>query len=114
MNSYTFTAESRRWWWPSAAAGVAASSAIAVIAMVPVTTYAASTEPRNPGSAASAPAADVAEDTTYRACFMTRPSWTPGLDGHQPRCVLRAGDTDRTEAKVEGAARGARRLEVWV
>ena len=80
MNSYTLSAESRRWWWPSAAAGVAASSAIAVIALVPVSTYAASSEPRNEGSAVSAPVADDADQTRYRPCFMIRPNWNPALE----------------------------------
>lgn len=112
MNSYTLSAESRRWWWPSAAAGVAASSAIAVIALVPVTTYAASSEPRNEGSAVSAP---VADETVYRPCFMIRPNWNPALDGPQPRCVLRGRHADSDQLKgTAGATRGFRELEVGV
>ena len=113
MNSYTLSAESRRWWMPSAAAGVAAASAIAVIAMVPVTTYAASSEPRNQGSAVSAP--NDADQTRYRACFMIRPNWNPAVDGPQPRCVIRGSDAEDSQPQgTAGAARGLRQLEVGV
>ena len=112
MNSYTLSAESRRWWMPSAAAGVAAASAIAVITMVPISTYAASSEPRDRGPAASAPAAS--DHTKYRSCFMIRPNWNPALEGPQPRCVVRAGDDDRIQPQAEATGRGPRRLETGV
>jgi hypothetical protein len=114
MNRYALSAESRRWWLPSAAAGLAASSAIAVIALVPVSTYAASSEPRDRGSAVSAQIADDADGTRYRACFMIHPNW-PTLDGPQPRCILRGRGADTIQVQdTAGATRGFRRLEAGV
>jgi hypothetical protein len=115
MNSYTLTAESRRWWWPSAAAGVAASSAIAVIAFIPVTTHAASSEPRDHGSAVSVPVVDGADGTTYRACFMMRANWISALDGPQPRCAIRGHDALNGQARSTATdTRGPRRLGLGV
>jgi hypothetical protein len=115
MNGYSLTAESHRWWWPSAAAGVAASSAIAVIALVPVTTHAASSEPREQGPAVSAPAADGVDDPKYRPCFMLRPNWNHALDGPPPRCVMSRRDAVNGQAKGTAAeTRGPRRLAVGV
>ena len=114
MNSYTLTAESRCWWLPSAAAGVAASAAIAAIALVPVSTYAASSEPRDQGSAASAKIADDPGQTGYRACFMIHPNW-PTLDGPQPRCILRGHGANTIQLQdTAGATRGRRQLEAGV
>jgi hypothetical protein len=115
MNSYTLNAESRRWWWPSAAAGVAASSAVAVIAFIPVTTHAATSEPRDQGSAVSTPVEDAADGTTYRTCFMIRPNWNPGLDGPQPRCAISGHDAPNGQASSTAAeTRGPRRLGLGV
>jgi hypothetical protein len=114
MNSYTLTAESRRWWWSSAAAAVAASSVIAVIALVPVTTYAASSEPRDTGAAVSAPIKDAADDTKYRACFMIRPNWNPALDGPPPRCVVSRRDAVDQARSTASETRGPRRLAAGV
>lgn len=117
MNSYTLSAESRRWWWPSAAAGVAASSAIAMIAFIPITTHAASSEPRDQGpavSAVSAPIKDAADDTRYRACFMIRPNWNPALDGPPPRCVVSRRDAVDQARSTASETRGPRRLAAGV
>jgi hypothetical protein len=114
MNSYTLTAESRRWWWPSAAAGVAASSAIAVIAFVPVTTYAASSEPRDRAGAVSAPIANGSDDIEFRSCFMMRPNWNLVLDGPPPRCVISGRGVFDVQATSTAEARGPRRLAVGV
>ena len=115
MNSYTLTAESHRWWWPSAAAGVAASSAIAMIALVPVTTYAASSEPRDRGAAVSAPVANGADDIKFRSCFMMRPNWNLVLDGPPPRCVMSGHDAlDGQARSTASETRGPRRLGLGV
>ena len=86
MNSYTLSAESRRWWMPSAAAGFAAASAIAVIGLAPASGYAAS-EPRDRGPAVVVPAPDSIQ---YRPCHLIRPKADLAPEGPAVRCVLRA------------------------
>ena len=116
MNRYALSAESKGWWLPSAAAGLATAGAIAAILLVPVTTtYAASSEPRNEGSAVSAPLADDTAGTKRHPCFMLRANWNPGLDGKQPWCVTRVHGADSTRPQVKAAAhRGLRQLDVGV
>ena len=88
-NSYSLTADSRRWWWPSATAGVAGTAAIAAILILPTTGHAMPTETvRN-----EAPATVFGSHSfafTYapadRPCFMTRAHWNVALDGAQPVC----------------------------
>ena len=83
MNSYSLSADSRRWWWPSAVAGTAGSAAIAAILVLPGAVQAVP-EPVTPG----APVGSVViGDTTYdRQCFLLRSPWNEALDGFQPRC----------------------------
>lgn len=82
MNSYSLSADSRRWWWPSAAAGVAGTAAITAILILP-TAVQAQPEPLAPAE----PAHSVyIGDVVDRPCFMLRSPWNVALDGHQPRC----------------------------
>jgi hypothetical protein len=92
MNRYALSAESRRWWWPSAISGLAASSAIAVITLVPASTYAVSSHPRNEAPSVSAPVAHDAPRVRYHLCFMGRPNWNRAVEGPQPRCAVRGSD----------------------
>ncbi|MEO5665310.1 MAG: hypothetical protein ABIR39_18750 [Nocardioides sp.] len=82
MNSYSISADSRRWWWPSAAAGTAGAAAIAAILVLPGAVQ-ARPEPLPPAE----PGGSVfIGESVERQCFMLRSPWNEALDGHQPRC----------------------------
>lgn len=81
MNSYSLSADSRRWWWPSAAAGVAGTAVITAILVLPTAVQA---QPELIAPAEPAPV--FIGETHVHQCYMLRLPWNEALDGHQPRC----------------------------
>lgn len=82
MNSYSISADSRRWWWPSAAAGTAGAAAIAAILVLPGAVQ-ARPEPLPPAE----PGGSVfIGDTVDHQCYMVRFPWNEALDGPRPLC----------------------------
>lgn len=82
MNSYSISADSRRWWWPSAAAGVAGTAAITAILVVPGAVQAVP-EPIAPAE----PAPVFIGESHVHQCYMVRFPWNEALDGPRPSCT---------------------------
>lgn len=82
MNSYSLSADSRRWWWPSAVAGTAASAAVAAILVLPGAVQAVP----DTVSPVDAERSGYVGETFDHQCFLRRSNWNEALDGPQPLC----------------------------
>ncbi|QSR29875.1 hypothetical protein CFI00_05000 [Nocardioides sp. S5] len=79
MNSYSLTADSRRWWWLPATAGALGTAAVTAILVVPAT------------GSASLPAPPPTEVggtgvVVERPCYLARPGWNTARGWDQPVC----------------------------
>ena len=98
MNSYSLTADSRRWWWLPATAGAIGTAAVTVILIVPATGSVSLLEPPSTGVGGVGTVTEV-----ERPCYLARPEWNTARGWEHPVCttVLTAqgGDLGRYHAR---------------
>ena len=95
MNSYSLSADSRRWWWLPATAGAIGSAAVTAILVVPATGHVAPAEPLRSTTGGAGPTGSVT--VVERPCYLARRGWNTVAGWEQPVCttVLRGQDEDR-------------------
>jgi hypothetical protein len=88
MNSYSLSADSRRWWWLPATAGAIGTAAVTAILVVPATGNVAPFEPPPTQIIDTSGGGVVVE----RPCYLARPDWNTVGGWEHPVCttVLRS------------------------